>query len=97
MDYSLAQSVPVGIQNVIADFKDNFRANNLEAVKDTPVLLPERVRHAITTDVFEGGGRRYPCENEVQEAISMMLNRIRDTYQRVAGGFQYGNWSRVSQ
>jgi hypothetical protein len=86
VDYSLARSVPIGVQNVLADFEDSFRANNLEAVKDTPVLPPERVRRAIATGVFEGGGRHYPCENEVQEATSMMLNRIADTYQRIAGG-----------
>lgn len=78
--------MPVGIQNVIADFEDSFRANNLEAVKDTPILPPERVRRAITTGVFEGGGRCYPCENEVQESTNTMLNRISDTYQRIAGG-----------
>jgi hypothetical protein len=86
VDYSLARSVPIGVQNVLSDFENSFRANNKEAVKDTPVLPPERVRRAIATGVFEGGGRRYPCENEVQEATSMMLNRIADTYQRIAGG-----------
>jgi hypothetical protein len=86
VDYSLARSVPLGVQNVISDFEDSFRANNLEAVKDTPVLPPERVRKAIVTGFFEGGGRRYHCEEEVQEATSMMLNRIADTYQRIAGG-----------
>lgn len=62
VDYSLARSVPIGIQTVLSDFEDSFRANNLEAVKDTPVLPPERVRRAIATGVYEGGGRRYPCE-----------------------------------
>ena len=69
-----------------ADFEESFRANNLQAVKDTPVPPPERVRRAIATGVFEGGGRRYPCEDEVQEATSLLLNRIADTYQRIAGG-----------
>jgi hypothetical protein len=86
VDYGLARSVPIGIQNVVADFEESFRANNLRAVKDTPVLPPERIRRAITTGVFEGGGRRYPCQNEVREATSMFLNRISDTYQRIAGG-----------
>jgi hypothetical protein len=86
VDYSLAKSVPIGVQNVLSDFEDSFRANNMEAVKDTAVLPPKRVRRAITTGVFEGGGRRYPCETEVQEATNMMLNRIADTYQRIAGG-----------
>jgi len=86
VDYSLARSVPVGIQNVVADFEESFKANNLQAVKDTPVLPPDRVRRAITTGVFEGGGQKYPCEKEVKEATNLLLNRFADTYQRVAGG-----------
>lgn len=86
MDYSLAHSVSIGIQNVLADFEKSFRANNLKAVKDIPTLPPDRVRRAIATGVFIGGGKKYPCENEVKEATSMLLNRISDTYQRLAGG-----------
>ena len=86
VDYSLARSVPVGIQNVVADFEESFRASNLQAVKDTPVLPAERVRHAIAKGVFDGAGRRYPCEKEVKEATNILLNRIADTYQRIAGG-----------
>ncbi len=86
VDYSLARSVPIGIQNVMTDFEESFRANNLQAVKDTPVLPPDRVRRAIATGVFEGGGKRYPCEKEAQEATNLLLNRLADTYQRIAGG-----------
>lgn len=86
IDYSLARSIPLGIQSVLADFEESFRSNNLEAVKDTPVLLTARVRKALITGVFEGGGKKYPCEQEVEEATSLMLNRIADTYQRIAGG-----------
>ena len=86
VDYSLARSVPIGIQNVVADFEESFRANNLQAVKDTPALPPERVRKAISTGVFEGSGRKYPCEKEAKEATNLLLNRIADTYQRIAGG-----------
>jgi hypothetical protein len=86
IDYSLARSVPLGIQSVITDFEESFKANNLKAVKDTPVLPPERVRKAIATGVFEGGGRKYPCEKEVHEATNLLLNRVADMYQRIAGG-----------
>jgi hypothetical protein len=86
VDYSLARSVPFGIRNVLADFENSFRRNNLHAVKNTPVIAPERIRRAIVTGVFEGGGYRYPCEDEVQEATSLLLNRIANTYQSVAGG-----------
>lgn len=86
VDYALARSVPLGIQSIIRDFEESFRANNLEIVKDTPVLPPERVRKAISSGVFEGGGRKYPCEPDVDEATSLFLNRFADTYQRLAGG-----------
>ncbi|MGD8750931.1 MAG: ParM/StbA family protein [Anaerolineales bacterium] len=86
VDYSLARSVPIGIQSVVDDFVESFRANNLQAVKDTSVLLPDKVRRAMITGVFEGGGRKYNCADEVDEATSLMLNRIADTYQRIAGG-----------
>src|SRR3990172_3124360 len=86
IDYSLVKSVSIGIQNVVSDFEESFRTRNLQIVKNTPVLPPERVRKAIMTGVFEGGGQKYPCEQEVNEATNMLLNRIGDTYQRVAGG-----------
>lgn len=62
VDYSLARIVTLGIQSVISDFEDSFRANHLEAVKDTLILPPERVRKAIATGVFEGGGRKFPVD-----------------------------------
>jgi len=54
--------------------------------KDTPVLPPDRIRIAIKAGVFEGGGRKYPCEQDVEEATSLFINRFADTYQRLAGG-----------
>ena len=35
---------------------------------------------------FEGGGKKYPCGEYVDEATSLFLNRFADTYQRIAGG-----------
>jgi hypothetical protein len=86
IDYSLVRSVSLGIQNVVSDFEESFRAHNLQAVKNTPSLPPERVRKAIMTGIFEGGGQKYPCEQEAKEAMNLLLNRIGDTYQRLAGG-----------
>jgi hypothetical protein len=86
VDYALARSVPLGIQSVISDFDESFRANNLEIVKDTPVLPPDRVRKAIATGVFLGGGQKYQCEHDVDETTSLFLIRLADTFQRLAGG-----------
>ena len=47
VDHSLARSVPLGIQNVVTDFEASFRANNLQAVQDTPVLPPGRIRRVF--------------------------------------------------
>ena len=86
VDYGLARSIPIGIHQVISDFEESFRANHVELVKDIPVLPPARVRRAIATGVFEGGGKKYPCGEYVNEATSLFLNRFADTYQRIAGG-----------
>jgi hypothetical protein len=86
VDYSLAQSVPLGIQTVIADFEKSFRSNNLEAVKDTSVLPPDRVRQAIATGNFNGGGQQFDCTEAVEEATSLFINRFADAYQNLTGG-----------
>jgi hypothetical protein len=76
----------VGILDVIRDFERSFRANNKSAVKANSSLPPARVREAIRTGVFVGGGKDYPCENEAREATSVLLNRIDAQYRDVAGG-----------
>lgn len=86
VDYSLNESTPIGVLAAIKDFEKSFRANNRDAVKDTPVLPPDRVRNAISTGIYVGGGRRYPCQVEADEAVSMLVNRITDTFQNTAGG-----------
>lgn len=86
VDYSLTESTPIGIHEVVHNFERSFRANNRDAVRDTPTLPPERVRQAIASGTLIGGGRNYNCENEAREATSVLLNRIADTYQNIAGG-----------
>ena len=78
--------MPLGIQTVIADFEESFRSNNLEAVKDTSVLPPDRVRKAIAAGVFNGGGQQFDCTEKVEEATSLFINRFADAYQRLTGG-----------
>ena len=55
VDYNLARRVPIGIQSVIGDFEDSFSAKYLEAVKDTPVLPPGRIRKSISSGVLKVG------------------------------------------
>lgn len=93
VDYSLNESTPIGILGVIKDFERSFRTNNKEAVKDTNQLPPDRVRKAIATGVYKGGGREYSCQAEADEATNVLVNRIRDTFQNVAGGAL--NWDSI--
>ena len=50
------------------------------------MIASSRVRYAIASGVFLGGGRELDCENEAREATSVLLNRIAETYQHIAGG-----------
>ena len=50
------------------------------------MLPPGRFRKAISTGIFEGGGRKYSGEQDVREATSLFLNRFADTYKRLVGG-----------
>ena len=49
VDYSLAESTPIGINEVVPSFERSFRATHRDAVRDTPTLPPDRVREAIAS------------------------------------------------
>lgn len=86
VDYSLSESTPMGILEVFRDFERSFRSNHRELVRGLTKLPLERVRHAVASGMFRGGGQEIDCSNEVNEAASTLLNRIADTYQNLAGG-----------
>jgi len=89
-DYSLNVSVPVGINQAVADFEKSLRSNNRAAFKQVNSLRPQRVREALASGVFVGGGREFDCENEATEATSNLLNQISDAYSsQTGGGFNY--------
>lgn len=59
--------------------EENFRVDTLVNDMDTPVLTPERIRIAVSSGVFTGGWREYPCLEEVDGAASGYLNYFSDT------------------
>ena len=69
-----------------------FRASSLETIKIGQVWLinlvslEDYLRSRMTSNERRCSGRKFPCEQEVEEATSVMLNRIGDIYQRIAGG-----------
>lgn len=90
VDYTMAESFPRGIRDVMKGFEDDFRAANLDLFRDTRALAPDRIRDALITGVFVGGGREIRCEEEVERALTLFLNDFNRIYlQRAGGPFQY--------
>jgi hypothetical protein len=86
VDYSLHASTQMGILDVIRDFEKSLRARHRDLFRSLPELPKDRVRRAIATGVFVGGGDELPCEDEASEAATALLARISVTYRDVAGG-----------
>jgi hypothetical protein len=76
----------IGINETIQSFELALRDRYRDEFRNSAVFVPERLRNAIATGIFEGGGKQYPCQEEVAQAISGLINRIHSTYQNRAGG-----------
>ena len=72
--------------NLCCNFADSELTIWGESYRFNQILPPARVRKAIATGMFEGGGQNYPCGVDVEEAASLFLKRFVDTYQRLVGG-----------
>ncbi len=84
-DYSLTESTPIGILEILRMFESSFRSNNIALCKGSSHLPENLIRDALATGVFRARGQDYPCGLEVAEATNVYLNRFADTFQRVAG------------
>jgi len=90
IDYAQAHTEEIGIQEVIDNFTSAFRARYKELTKSKNALAPDRVREAIETGIFRGGGDSLPCQEEAEQARNTLVNRIlRVTSTRYAGGFRF--------
>jgi hypothetical protein len=87
IDYSLQESTALGILGVLRDFERSLRANHSDTFKRVSgALPPDRVRNAIRTGMYQGGGYDLDCQLEANEATNILINRISDTYQTTANG-----------
>jgi hypothetical protein len=86
LDYAVNESVEVGIQNVMRAFERDLRARYADIFKSTTTVPANRLRDALRTGAYTGGGREYPCHTEATNAAGLVLNRIANAYQEVAGG-----------
>ena len=90
VDYGVAHTEPLGISDVVDTFKTSFKARYKELTKSVNVLDPKRIRDAIITGEFKGGGQKLPCEEEAAQARNTLINLIlRVTRNRFSGGFNY--------
>jgi len=91
VDFSIHESIPLGIQEILRDFENSIK-NTYRADFKGARINPEQLRAAITTGAFHGGGRVLDCRDEAAEATTKLLNGIASIYQSVAGGpLQWNN------
>lgn len=88
VDYGIIESEKLGTAQVEKNFVRSLRSAYKSEFKGASVIPADRVRKAISTGVYEGGGRTYPCATEAREAANLLVNRIRDLYYEQAGGPQ---------
>lgn len=86
-------TIQMGIMNVIQTFETSLRENYPDKFQDAPTIDPRRLRDALATGSFRGGGEELPCDREVRAAKNILLNQIAQRYQQRAGGSQ--NWDAV--
>ncbi len=82
----------IGIGDALDNFKDQLRASFADELRNIRQLRPRHLREALTSNRYPIGGGFLECENEVTQATSMIINRIRDAIQQQAGGalsYQY--------
>jgi len=90
LDYGLAHTEPIGIADTIDRFTVGFKARYKELTKSSRNLPPDRVRSAIATGIYDGGGQTLDCQEEAAQARDTLINLVlRITRDRYAGGFAY--------
>lgn len=85
-DYSITDTVRIGINQVIDSFRAAFLSNHMDDFASMDSMTTERVMRAIHTGVYEGAGRDYKCNEEVAAASHLLIKGIKDSYENKAGG-----------
>jgi len=88
IDYAVNESLEIGIRMVLDAFRRDLFGHYSELFKSSMAIPDHRLRDALRTGVYRGGGREYDCGDEANRASAMVLNQIADAYQSIAGGPQ---------
>lgn len=86
IDYNIAISLEVGIQEAETNFERAIRSSLRDLLKSSGKLPEDRVRAALQTGQLKAAGQTFSVENEKTESTFMLLNRLADAYQSKAGG-----------
>jgi hypothetical protein len=90
IDYGLASSEPLGIINALADFERDLRARYRVEVTNADYLVPARVREALRTGEYRGGGGVLYAHEEAEAARNKLINHLLRIYRtKYGGGLRY--------
>jgi hypothetical protein len=85
--YTRAHTEPLGIKDVVQDFKGLFTARYKHAMRAMSSVDERQLLEAINTGYVEGGGTTLEAEQEATQARNLLLNKIRQVYTSNFGGF----------
>lgn len=80
VDYGRINSYPMGILNVIEKLQQNLFSEYRTMFMKTRQIRPDRLRDALITEQFRGGGKTINCRDEVRSAKAELLSEIERMY-----------------
>lgn len=86
IEYGRADSIHYGLLNVLEALNTLLRKRYFNEFARTNVISADRLRHALRTGVYRGGGKELPCQEEVKQAMDVLINNLRPLYLESAGG-----------
>lgn len=87
IDYMVTDTVQAGIGDIVRDFAAEFKGQYKDLTRSTRDLPEQRVREAIVSGRFEGGGKSIDCADIVQDVTYKLLNELNTIYHnRAIGG-----------
>jgi hypothetical protein len=90
INYLTPHSEPIGINSVVDSFERAFRQRYKNETREVMKLQPDRLRKAIATGEYKGGGKTLHAHEEATQAKNVLLNRILSEFQaRYQGAFNY--------
>lgn len=90
ISYATVTTEPMGISQVLDRFEAAFRARYKDDTRGAMRLDPARIRQAVVSGIYQGGGRDWLCEEEATQSRNVLLNEVLRVMQsRYGGGFNY--------